>query len=163
MDETSDVRSTLPDAWRSEVQAQLQSGETIAAWFEPDLNQRLCFDRRMLVLTDRRILGFGEPESTEADQLLATTAVGRSATNGSATPAPESKSSPNPPAAQWQGWEFNGDLAVRCTEQTGAGSVEVLSSTRRLAHWRYSLAASAAAHRFVARCQNQATGQKACH
>ena len=57
-----DASRSLPEFWREQVQKQLAADETILAWFEPDLDQRLCFARRLVVLTDRRLFGYGETE-----------------------------------------------------------------------------------------------------
>ena len=62
MDGPIDPARSLPDVWRQEVQQQLQDGESLLAWFEPDLDQRLRYAKRLVVLTDRRLIGFGEIE-----------------------------------------------------------------------------------------------------
>ncbi len=42
--------------WQGEIAATLAAGETVIACFELDLNQRLHFDRGLVVLTHRRLL-----------------------------------------------------------------------------------------------------------
>ena len=47
---------TLAPEWRERVAAMLQSGETVTAWVETDLDDRLDFAAGLLALTDRRLL-----------------------------------------------------------------------------------------------------------
>jgi hypothetical protein len=53
---TADKWKSLPQNWRADVAAQLQVGETLLGWFEPDLDLRLNYALSLLVLTDRRLL-----------------------------------------------------------------------------------------------------------
>ncbi|MCY2985047.1 MAG: ABC transporter ATP-binding protein [Planctomycetota bacterium] len=48
--------STLPTGFKSELAAQLQSGEEILAWLEPNLDAKLCFGSGMVVLTNRGVI-----------------------------------------------------------------------------------------------------------
>ena len=64
MDGPIDPARSLPEFWRNDVQSQLHDGERLLAWFEPDLDQRLIYAKRLVVLTDRRLLGYGEIETT---------------------------------------------------------------------------------------------------
>jgi ATP-binding cassette subfamily B protein len=53
----------LPDPWRTDVHSQLRPGERLVGWFESDLDHRLRFDRKLIVLTDSRLLsGDGKPQ-----------------------------------------------------------------------------------------------------
>src|SRR5207248_3134930 len=72
---------SLPEFWRDPVERQLTAGETVLAWFEPDLDQRLCFARRLVVLTDRRLFGYGEIEQPAGTPILS-----HPSANGSAGP-----------------------------------------------------------------------------
>jgi ATP-binding cassette subfamily B protein len=54
---TADVANTFPESWRPTVEAALQPGERLLAWFEPDLDERLFYASGLVVLTDRRLLG----------------------------------------------------------------------------------------------------------
>jgi ATP-binding cassette subfamily B protein len=56
VDQANQPWDTLPASWRPEVQAQLDSGEVLLGWFEPDLDQRLSYRSGLVVLTDRRLL-----------------------------------------------------------------------------------------------------------
>ena len=51
----------------------------------------------------------------------------------------------------WQAWPLDGGVAVECRERGGAGSLEIVSSSERLAHWRYTPIVTTAAHQFAAR------------
>jgi ATP-binding cassette subfamily B protein len=49
----------FPPSWREETVEQLQAGEALLAWFEPDLDDRLRYAQGLVVLTDRRLLARG--------------------------------------------------------------------------------------------------------
>lgn len=55
---TNEKWDALPEPWREEMAGQLESGETMLAWFEPDLDERLHYARGLVVLTDRRVLSY---------------------------------------------------------------------------------------------------------
>ncbi len=59
MNESDEKWGALPPEWREDTAAQLQAGETLLAWFEPDLDERLHYARGLVVLTDRRVLARG--------------------------------------------------------------------------------------------------------
>ncbi|MBA5689062.1 cyanophycin metabolism-associated ABC transporter [Rugamonas apoptosis] len=46
----------VPEAWRSEVQAQLSSGENVASALEVDLDHQLHFSKGLVLVTPQRIL-----------------------------------------------------------------------------------------------------------
>lgn len=46
----------LPAHWRNDVAAHLSAGESIVAWLETDLDERLHFTSGLLCLTNRRLL-----------------------------------------------------------------------------------------------------------
>lgn len=53
--------ATLPESWRASLEAELASGggmpgETVLAWLETDLDQRLHFRDGLVIVTDRRVL-----------------------------------------------------------------------------------------------------------
>ncbi len=153
MDRPNDAGQTLPTNWQSEVRAQLEPSETILAWFEPDLDERLMYARRLVVLTDRRLIGYGEPESAPVAEpaLRSRVAANHSIANG------RDKSTANslqPIASSlqpvWQSWPL-ADLEVRSQERGDTGTLELLTPARRLAHWRYTPAVATAAHRFTVR------------
>jgi ATP-binding cassette subfamily B protein len=52
---TTDPWKTLPQGRHGEVTAQLEPGESLLAWFEPDLDQRLHYADGLVLLTDRRV------------------------------------------------------------------------------------------------------------
>src|SRR5207253_6963089 len=57
---TLDEWSAVPEPWRGEVAARLEAGESVLAWFAPDLDTRLHYAEGLVVLTDRRVLS-GDP------------------------------------------------------------------------------------------------------
>ncbi|GGC71663.1 cyanophycin metabolism-associated ABC transporter [Undibacterium terreum] len=48
--------STLPDAWRSDLEKQLATGENVLSAVEVDLDARLRFVKGLIIVTDRRLL-----------------------------------------------------------------------------------------------------------
>jgi ATP-binding cassette subfamily B protein len=46
----------LSAEWRAALASRLEPGEEALAWFEPDLDASLNYDRGLIVLTDRRLL-----------------------------------------------------------------------------------------------------------
>ena len=53
---TSKIDTTpIPPIWRGQLDAQLESGERLIAFFEPDLDGQLEFADGLVVLTDRRL------------------------------------------------------------------------------------------------------------
>jgi ATP-binding cassette subfamily B protein len=48
-------------------------------------------------------------------------------------------------------WPLDGDTALRSEERGGVGTLELVTSKGRLAHWRYTAGQGQAAHRFVQR------------
>lgn len=153
MEGPRDAGGTLPEFWRDLVQRQLAAGETVLAWFEPDLDQRLCFARRLVVLTDSRLFAYGEIEQS-ADSPAAPLA----SSNGTAGARGGAASDGEASSPQWQSWPLSEAIALRAQEHVGAGTLELATADRRLAHWKYTLGATAAAHRFVARFQEVRLG-----
>jgi ATP-binding cassette subfamily B protein len=49
----------------------------------------------------------------------------------------------------WSAWPISPDLSLVVRDRSGLGMLELLSGKARLAHWRYTLPKSAAAHLFV--------------
>jgi ATP-binding cassette subfamily B protein len=56
LNNTTDPWKTLPRGRHDDVAAQLESGETLLAWFEPDLDRELRYAEELVLLTDRRVL-----------------------------------------------------------------------------------------------------------
>ena len=46
----------LPKRWQGEVRRELDPGETVLAWFEPDLDTQLRYASGLVLVTDRRVL-----------------------------------------------------------------------------------------------------------
>ncbi len=58
MNGTNEKWDALPAPWRDEIAGRLEDGETLLAWFDPDLDERLHYSRELVVLTDRRLLAY---------------------------------------------------------------------------------------------------------
>jgi ATP-binding cassette subfamily B protein len=56
--QTTDPWKTLPQGRQREVEAQLQPGENLLAWFEPDLDRRLHYVPGLVLLTERRVVAW---------------------------------------------------------------------------------------------------------
>jgi ATP-binding cassette subfamily B protein len=125
---------TLPDAWRQSVTALLAPGEILLAWFEADLDDRLCYAQRLVALTDRRLLAVDDPASPSKNSALAKT-------NGQAVG----------PAPVCQEWPHQPTLTLRLKELGGVGTLELFDDNGRRAVWRYTPARNSAAHRLVQR------------
>jgi ATP-binding cassette subfamily B protein len=52
----TDPWKTLPQGRHRDVETQLQPGEALLAWFEPDLDPQLRYAGGLVLLTDRRVL-----------------------------------------------------------------------------------------------------------
>lgn len=127
----NEVPRGLPEAWRRAVEARLEPGEKVLAWFEPDLDQGLCFHRGLVILTDRHVLG---------------TEGAASSGNGTAERA-------------WQAWPLDPEVTLRTNDQGGAGILEVVAPRGRLAYWRFTVGLAAEARRLVQRWTSARTGQ----
>jgi ATP-binding cassette, subfamily B, bacterial len=125
---------SLPEARRGEVEAQLEPGESLLACFTPDLNERLSYAPALVVLSNRRILA----EATDSHE-----------GNGS----PESGRNP------WQTWRLDSGVTFRCGEHAGVGTLDLLGTDGRLAHWRYTAALSPLAEKFVQRLESWRANQ----
>jgi ATP-binding cassette subfamily B protein len=113
--------SPLPTARKQEVEALLHAGEVPLACFEPDLDQYLQYGEGMVVLTDRRVLAH------------ASNNFGKHPDDG------------------WRSWTLAPDVALRATEHGGAGTLELVGTSGRLAHWPYTARRAAAAQKLVQR------------
>jgi ATP-binding cassette subfamily B protein len=51
-----DITPTLPPAWASALNLFLDAQETVKAWVEPDLDDKLDFNKSVLVLTQRSLI-----------------------------------------------------------------------------------------------------------
>ena len=53
---TPNTLLTVPDAFLGELNAQLQPGEEVLAWFEPNLDAKLRFGNGLVVLTNKAVI-----------------------------------------------------------------------------------------------------------
>ena len=127
---SSDDRSSVPLEWRADLDARLEPGETVLAWFSPDLDSRLDFCESLVVVTDRRLL-HGAPEA------------GRSSAGAGQRPGTGPRI--------WQSWTLAPKLALRAHDRSGVGTLELVDSQGRLAIWRYTISRSTAVGQLIDR------------
>ncbi len=130
---SADVRASLPVRWVTGIDAQLQTGEVVVAFFEFDLDDRLRYTNGLLVVTNHRLL---------ASQPLA-----NSLGNGDLRKA-----------VVWKEWSLSDDTTLQTRDLATVGMLTLISSEQRLAQWRYTVGRAAAAGRFVLRLQAARSG-----
>jgi ATP-binding cassette subfamily B protein len=104
---------------------QLESGERVVAYFEPDLDTQLDFADGLVVLTDHRLLALADVERRDV--------AGASA----ATPG------------KWRSWPMGADSTLRTRESAGLGVLEFVGPDALEASWAYTMSKSAGAAQFV--------------
>ena len=132
--ETPEGWQNLPATLRAEIEVRFERGETVLGWFEPDLDTRLHYVQGLVVLTDRRLLSLepdGGMEKTDAGQQ---------------------------PTAAFQAWPLTAEIVLEAKECGGAGTLELVGPETVLAHWRYTSARTAAAHRLAERLKGLKVG-----
>jgi ATP-binding cassette subfamily B protein len=60
---TNEKWDKLPPQWGDEIAVHLEAGETLLAWFEPDLDDRLHYARGLVLVSDRRVISGKQDES----------------------------------------------------------------------------------------------------
>ena len=60
MDRPLDDSETIPPRWIGDLERVREGGESVLAWFAPDLDNRLDFAEGLVVLTSRRLLSFSD-------------------------------------------------------------------------------------------------------
>ncbi|KAB2923858.1 MAG: ABC transporter ATP-binding protein [Dechloromonas sp.] len=63
--------SSLPGAWSARVNATLSAGETVQAWLETDLDDRLNFSQGLVLLTEGRLLAWTSSTAAAEEWSLA--------------------------------------------------------------------------------------------
>ena len=116
----ADAVNQLPKQWQREVRSQLEPGEALLAWFEPDLDTRLHYARGLVLVTDRRV--------ATADLAAGTGEEGE---------------------PHWRSWPLASITELGAAAESGVGTLELLSTGKRLAHWHYTLGRSSGAERLV--------------
>src|SRR3954449_7301202 len=91
---------SLPAAWDEQLRRRLDPGETVLAWFESDLDDRLRYTPQLVVLTSSR--------------LLAVDPGGPATGNGK--------------AGQLQAWSLGEEVRLKTSEQGVVGTLEVLGA-----------------------------------
>jgi ATP-binding cassette subfamily B protein len=118
--------SLLPSGWRERVGGLLEPGETLVAWLETDLNERLDFADGFLALTSRRLVSL-PPASAPAS---APGSVPASA--AAATPSSSRADGPRSlPLAR--------GMSLSHQDHAGVGRLTLVDHQARLAIWRYTL------------------------
>jgi ATP-binding cassette subfamily B protein len=120
---SNDDRSSVPLEWRADLDARLEPGETVLAWFSPDLDPRLDYCESLVVVTDSRLL------------------------HG----APGAGGRPGPGARQWRSWSLGPELRLRAHDRSGVGTLELVDGHGRLAVWRYTVSRSTAVSQLIDR------------
>ncbi len=129
LDGTNENWSSLAEDQRRQIEASMQPGETVVAWFQPNLTHELRFQTGLVVVTDCHIYSiYAEPHTTR----------------GSDSGSPRI-------------WPLAGGLRAR--ELGGAGILELLTDADRLAFWRYTVSEAPAAHRLAHRFQAALAGK----
>ncbi len=126
----NDDRASVPLEWRSDLDARLEPGETVLAWFSPDLDARLDYCESLVVVTDRRLL-HGVPQ-----------------VHG---PAARAGQRDEAGSRTWQTWMLAPKLALRAHDRAGVGSLELVDGQGRLAIWRYTISRSTAVGQLIDR------------
>jgi ATP-binding cassette subfamily B protein len=130
---TNEKWDALPAPWREKASAQLEAGETLLAWFDPDLDERLHYARGLVLLTDRRVLS-------------------RCGTAASAAEFGE---------CCWQSWPLTEGTILRTDEHGASAVLELGDASGRLACWHYTAAKSTAAQRLVQKLASWRRSQRA--
>jgi ATP-binding cassette subfamily B protein len=126
--------AVLPANWHSLIEPQLAAGETVYAFFEPDLDADLNFAEGLVVLTDRRVLAAdsGGPNGDNRRE--------------------------NATSSGWRSWPLNQISGVRTRDAVGLGVVELLGENSLEWAWQFTSAKSPAALQFVQTYQTISRG-----
>jgi ATP-binding cassette subfamily B protein len=130
---SSGEASSLPGCWRTELAARLRPGESIEAWFEPDLDANQRYQTGLVVLTDRRLIGTEGRSPDDARD-------GRG----------------------WREWPLETPARLKAREHAGVGTLEVIGPEALLGSWRYTAGRASAVHRLVERfeaCRRSERGE----
>ncbi len=124
----------MPDKWRWQITGQLEPGETVVAWFLPDLDLDLRYAEGVVALTNRRLLCLlGDPK-TASDGQTAHGVV--------------------------RSWRLDEISALRAKDRWGLGTLELEGPQGQLAQWRYTAGRAASAHRLTQKLDALARGQR---
>ncbi len=129
MIELAETSGDCPVWVASLVGERLEPGETPLAWFEPDLTSRLRYAAGLVVLTDRRVLGFEwEPGAR-----------------------PNEKPPVNPKT--YKSYLLSPGMVAASSDNAGIGTLELLNSDGLVAYWRYTVARAAGARTLAERLE----------
>lgn len=116
------------EMFRRPIESRLEHDEKPLTWFEPDLDDSLCYGRTaLLVLTDRRLFSASAEHENPSE-------AGRP-----------------PEEVACRNWPLDSLAGLHVQEKTGIAALELLDDSGRLGCWYYTLARVTAAHRFADR------------
>jgi ATP-binding cassette subfamily B protein len=119
----TDPWGSLPRAWQEALKAQLSSDETLLAWLEVDLDEKLQFARGLVAVTNKRVLA------------------------SETVPGRDLKSEASRMNLRWESWPLSRATSARTTTVNGLGTLELLGPDSRLGVWRFTAAKMPAANR----------------
>jgi ATP-binding cassette subfamily B protein len=118
---TGDAWQTLPANWAGEARQQLQDGETLLGWFEPDLDPALRYASGLVLLTDRRLIASSPSANGQVD------------------------------GHAWESHPLAPGVVLKSHDHGSVGALEVVDDKGRLGFWRYTAGRAQAATRLVQR------------
>lgn len=129
MREPPDTSDDCPGWVTTLVGDRLEPGETLLAWFEPDLTLRLHYAAGLVVLTDRRMLSYEWEPGVR----------------------PNEKPPNNPKTCK--SWPLSAGMVAETSDNAGIGTLELLNSDGLVAYWRYTVARAAGARKLAERLE----------
>ncbi|NLD67713.1 MAG: hypothetical protein GX644_02760, partial [Limnobacter sp.] len=133
--------------WQSALAARLAAGERVVGCFEPDLDARLRFARKLLVLTDRRLLSIGAPEA-DARDAGDVVGAGRADAGRADAGRADARDRAGTPDGRDE-WPLVPGLVLGHHDHAGVGSLELADAHGRLAVWHYTIGRHPAMLRLV--------------
>jgi ATP-binding cassette subfamily B protein len=124
--------STLPKTVLADLDAALASDEPILAAFLTDLDARLSYATTAIVLTNRRVLGFGCALFPRSDGTIDGT---------------------------WKAWPIDAATTVSAREHAGLGTFDLATSAGLVARWRYTQARASSSRKFIEAFESVQAGE----
>jgi ATP-binding cassette subfamily B protein len=123
---TNPPHQPLPDFWHVTVYAQLENTEKLHAWFEVNLDNRMYFKERLLILTNQRLLCF-DSQSDNKDVKITNSAE----------------------------FSYHANLSLQYHDHAGIGKIELFDKEVRIANWFFTLTTNTSATRFIKQFEQQ--------
>ena len=121
LDSASDDNQRVPSRWHRFVAERLEPGEAVVAWFLPDLDIELNYAESLVVLTNRRLVGY--------------------------TPPPGAVRDGEPADGKFDAWRLEDIESLRTRDRSGLGTLDLEGHDGPLARWRYTVGRAAGAER----------------